>query len=82
MIRQPLLKTKELRLAKIHAAELVTYNADRLKEAGLPFVKEASMYKFYVSQVADQAAKLSIERLGEGSDGRNVLSQLQDWIDL
>ena len=49
---------------QIHAAELMTYNAARLKEAGLPFVKEASMCKFYASQVAEQAASLSIEWLG------------------
>ena len=59
----------------------MAYNAGRLKEAGLLFVKEASMCKFYASQVAGQAANLSIERLGAGSDGRKVLSQLQDWID-
>ncbi|CAB9526529.1 Short/branched chain specific acyl-CoA dehydrogenase, mitochondrial (Partial), partial [Seminavis robusta] len=30
---------------EIHAAEVMMYNACRLKEAGLPFVKEASMVK-------------------------------------
>ena len=49
---------------QIHAAELMTYNTARLKEAGLPFVKEASMVKYYASQVAEQAASLSIEWLG------------------
>lgn len=49
---------------QIHAVEVMMYNAARLKEAGLPFVKEASMVKYFSSQVAEQAASLSIEWLG------------------
>lgn len=49
---------------EIHAAELMTYNACRLKEAGLPFIKEASMVKLYSSQVAERAASKTIEFLG------------------
>ena len=49
---------------QIHAAEVMTYNAARLKEAGLPFTKEASMVKYFSSQVAEEAASLSIEWLG------------------
>lgn len=49
---------------EIHAAELMTYNACRLKESDLPFVKEASMVKLYASQVAERAASKSIEWLG------------------
>ena len=49
---------------EIHAAEVMTYNACRLKEAGLPFVKEASMVKLYASQVAERTASKTIEWLG------------------
>jgi alkylation response protein AidB-like acyl-CoA dehydrogenase len=49
---------------EIHAAEVITYNACRLKEAGLPFVKEASMAKLFASQVAERTASKSIEWLG------------------
>lgn len=34
---------------QIEAARLLVYNAARLKEAGLPFVKEAAMAKYYGS---------------------------------
>jgi short/branched chain acyl-CoA dehydrogenase len=34
---------------QIECARLLTYNAARLKEAGKPFVKEASMAKYYAS---------------------------------
>lgn len=50
--------------AEIHAAEIMTYNACRMKETGLPFVKEASMAKLYSSQVAERAASKCIEWLG------------------
>jgi len=49
---------------EIHAAELMTYNACRLKESALPYIKEASMVKLYASQVAERAASKSIEWLG------------------
>jgi short-chain 2-methylacyl-CoA dehydrogenase len=49
---------------ELKAAELLTYNACRLKENGLPFVKEASMAKWYASQVAEKTASKTIEWLG------------------
>lgn len=49
---------------EIYAAETMTYNACRLKEAGYPFIKEASMVKLYSSQVAEKAASKTIEWLG------------------
>merc|ERR1712232_774193 len=49
---------------EIHAGELMTYNACRLKESNLPFVKNASMVKLYSSQVAERAASKTIEWLG------------------
>ncbi|KAI2489975.1 Acyl-CoA dehydrogenase [Fragilaria crotonensis] len=49
---------------EIYAAETMTYNACRLKEAGYPFIMEASMVKLYSSQVAEKAASKTIEWLG------------------
>ena len=49
---------------EIYAAEVMLYNACRLKEAGLPFIKEASMVKLFSSQVAEKVASKSIEWLG------------------
>jgi short-chain 2-methylacyl-CoA dehydrogenase len=49
---------------EIHAAEVMIYNACRLKEANLPFVKEASMCKFYAARVAESTASKTIEWLG------------------
>ena len=36
---------------QLEAARLLTYNAARLKEAGLPFIKEAAMAKLYSAEV-------------------------------
>ena len=36
---------------QIEAARLLVYNAARRKEAGLDFVKEAAMAKFYAAEV-------------------------------
>jgi len=33
----------------IEAARLLVYNAARIKEAGLPFIKEASIAKYFAS---------------------------------
>lgn len=49
---------------QIEAARLLTYNAARLKEQGLPFVKEAAMAKLYASRVAEQSASKCIELMG------------------
>lgn len=34
---------------QIECSRLLVYNAARLKEAGMPFVKEAAMAKYYTS---------------------------------
>ena len=39
----------------------MVYNASRLREAGLPFVKEAAMAKYFTAQVAERAASLAME---------------------
>lgn len=49
---------------EIEAARLLTYNAARRKEAGMPFVKEAAMAKLYASQVAEKTASKCVEWMG------------------
>jgi alkylation response protein AidB-like acyl-CoA dehydrogenase len=49
---------------EIEAARLLVYNAARLKDAGLPFVKEAAMAKLLASEVAERTASLCIEFFG------------------
>jgi alkylation response protein AidB-like acyl-CoA dehydrogenase len=49
---------------ELEAARLMVYNAARLKDAGLPFVKEAAMAKLYSSRAAEQIASKAIELYG------------------
>ena len=37
------------------------YNSARLRDAGLPFVKEAAMAKYFASEAAEKIASKSIE---------------------
>ncbi|HEX8178959.1 MAG TPA: acyl-CoA dehydrogenase [Pyrinomonadaceae bacterium] len=48
----------------LEAARLMVYNAARLKDAGLPFVKEAAMAKLTSSRVAERIASKAIELYG------------------
>jgi butyryl-CoA dehydrogenase/short/branched chain acyl-CoA dehydrogenase len=48
----------------IEAARLLVYNAARMKDAGVPFVKEAAMAKLFCSQVAERVTSLAIEIYG------------------
>ena len=48
----------------IEAARLMVYNAARLRDAGLPFVTEAAMAKYFASQMAEDAASKAVEVLG------------------
>jgi len=48
----------------IEATRLVVYNAARLKDAGLPFIKQAAMAKLYASEVAERTTSLALEFLG------------------
>jgi butyryl-CoA dehydrogenase/short/branched chain acyl-CoA dehydrogenase len=50
--------------SRIEAARLLTYNAARLKDQGLPFIKEAAMAKYFTSQVAEWVASESLELFG------------------
>jgi alkylation response protein AidB-like acyl-CoA dehydrogenase len=49
---------------EIEAARLMVYNAARMKDAGMPFVKEAAMAKLFASQVAERVTSLAIEIYG------------------
>ncbi|AXC14397.1 Butyryl-CoA dehydrogenase [Acidisarcina polymorpha] len=49
---------------EIEAARLLVYNAARLKDAVLPYVKEAAMAKYFSSQVAERVASMAVEIYG------------------
>ena len=49
---------------EIEAARLMVYNAARMKDAGMNFVKEAAMAKLFCSQVAERVTSLAIEIYG------------------
>jgi alkylation response protein AidB-like acyl-CoA dehydrogenase len=49
---------------EIEAARLMVYNAARMKDAGVNFVKEAAMAKLFTSQVAERVTSLAIEIYG------------------
>jgi butyryl-CoA dehydrogenase/short/branched chain acyl-CoA dehydrogenase len=46
---------------EIEAARLLVYNAARLRDAGMPFLAEAAMAKYYSSEIAETAASKAIE---------------------
>lgn len=48
----------------LEAARLMVYNAARMKDAGLTFVKEAAMAKLYSSRVAEEVTSKAIELYG------------------
>lgn len=49
---------------EIEAARLMVYNAARLRDAKLDFLKEAAMTKYFTSQVAERVASQAIEVFG------------------
>ena len=49
---------------EIEAARLMVYNAARMKDAGLTFVREAAMAKLFTSQVAERVASQCVEIFG------------------
>jgi butyryl-CoA dehydrogenase/short/branched chain acyl-CoA dehydrogenase len=46
---------------ELEAARLLVYNAARLRDAGLPFLKEAAMAKYFASEAAEKIASKAIE---------------------
>jgi butyryl-CoA dehydrogenase/short/branched chain acyl-CoA dehydrogenase len=49
---------------EIEAVKMMVYNAARMKDAGMNFVKEAAMTKLFSSQVAERVASLAVEIYG------------------
>ncbi len=49
---------------EIEAARAMVYNAARMKVAGVPFVKEAAMAKYFASMVAEKVASGAVEVFG------------------
>ena len=49
---------------EVEAARLLVYNAARMRDAGLPFVTEAAMAKYFASQVGENTASRAVEILG------------------
>jgi alkylation response protein AidB-like acyl-CoA dehydrogenase len=48
----------------LEAARLMVYNAARLKDAGLPFTREAAMAKLFSSVTANRIAGQAVELFG------------------
>jgi len=49
---------------ELEAARLLVYNAARLRDAGMPFLKEAAMAKYFTSQVAERVTSGIVEVYG------------------
>lgn len=49
---------------RVEAARLMVYNAARLRDAGLPFVTQAAMAKYFVSTIAEEVASKAVEIFG------------------
>jgi short/branched chain acyl-CoA dehydrogenase len=49
---------------ELEAARLLVYNAARLRDAGMPFLTEAAMAKYFASQVAESTASRAVEIFG------------------
>ena len=46
---------------EVEAARLLVYNAARLRDAGMPFLTEAAMAKYYSSEIAEKVASKAVE---------------------
>jgi butyryl-CoA dehydrogenase/short/branched chain acyl-CoA dehydrogenase len=49
---------------RVEAARLMVYNAARLRDAGLPFLTQAAMAKYYCSTIAEEVASKAVEIFG------------------
>jgi alkylation response protein AidB-like acyl-CoA dehydrogenase len=49
---------------EVTAMRMMVYNVARMKDSGMPFLKEAAMTKLFCSQVAERVASLAVEILG------------------
>uniref|UniRef100_K3X543 short-chain 2-methylacyl-CoA dehydrogenase n=1 Tax=Globisporangium ultimum (strain ATCC 200006 / CBS 805.95 / DAOM BR144) TaxID=431595 RepID=K3X543_GLOUD len=59
----------------IESARLLIYNAARLKDAGLPYVKQSCMAKLTASRVAEKTASKCIEMLGGVGFTKSLLAE-------
>jgi len=50
--------------SQIESARLLVYNAARLREAGMPFIKQAAMAKYIAAEVATSTTSKCVEWLG------------------
>ena len=48
----------------VEASRLLVYNGARMRDAGLPFVTEAAMAKYFASQIAETVASRAVEIFG------------------
>src|ERR1700683_196978 len=48
----------------VEASRLLVYNGARMRDAGLPFVTEAAMAKYFSSQIAENVASRAVEIFG------------------
>jgi short/branched chain acyl-CoA dehydrogenase len=48
----------------VEASRLLVYNGARMRDAGLPFVTEAAMAKYFASQIAENVASRAVEIFG------------------
>jgi alkylation response protein AidB-like acyl-CoA dehydrogenase len=46
---------------ELEAARLLVYNSARMRDAGIPFVKEAAMAKYFAAEAAEKIASMAIE---------------------
>ena len=72
---------------EVEAARLLVYNAARLRDAGMPFLTEAAMAKYYSSEIAEKCrvqGHRSPRRRGDhqGLPGGKALPRRQDRTDL
>jgi len=49
---------------QLEAAKLMVYNSARLKDAGLPFLKEAAMAKYHSSKTAEKVCSMAVDLFG------------------
>src|SRR5882724_834241 len=49
---------------EVEASRLLVYNSARLRDAGMPFVTEAAMAKYFASQVVENTASRAVEIFG------------------
>ncbi|MBX9765631.1 MAG: acyl-CoA dehydrogenase, partial [Bdellovibrionales bacterium] len=49
---------------QLEAARVLVYNAARLKDAGLPFIEEAAIAKYFSSKASERISSMAIDLFG------------------